>query len=118
MALLSSFGSNKSNGGGGGGNGLRSMKVSSESWADFHKKHRSRPTYVGSSANKRRANLSSGTMGRRASMGSSGGSNSSSGTAGSRIYGGSEGGSSSSSTNFDRRGSLSNGSQRRRSSMY
>ena len=98
MALLSSFGSNSR--GGGGGGGLRS-KVSSESWADFHKKHRSRPTYVGSSANKRRADLSSGMgMGRRASMGGSG---SSSETAGSRIFGG-EGSSPS--------------NQRRRSSMY
>ena len=101
MALLSSFGSNSSG-------GLRSKKKkNSESWADFHKKHRSRPTYVGSSANKRRADLSSG-MGRRASMGSGSG-----GTAGSRIFG-----SDGSSSNFDRRGSLSNGSQRRRSSMY
>ena len=100
MALLSSFGSSSR----GGGGGLRS-KVSSESWADFHKKHRSRPTYVGSSANKRRADLSSGMgMGRRASMGGSG-SGSSSETAGSRIFGGEGGGSSSSN-------------QRRRSSMY
>ena len=106
MALLSSFGYGRRNGSGGGGS-----SISTESWTDFHKKHRSRPTYVGSSANKRKATLSKGK--RSSSMGGVAGS--------SAIYGGT--GVPSSSGGYNRRGSMSNTGSNgvnntRRNSMY
>ena len=109
MALLSSFGYGRRNGSGGGGG----SSISTESWTDFHKKHRSRPTYVGSSANKRKATLSKGK--RSSSMGGAGVAGSSA------IYGGT-GVPSSSGGGYNRRGSMSNtgngGNGTRRNSMY
>ena len=110
MALLSSFGYGRR-----GGNGISGgSSISTESWTDFHKKHRSRPTYVGSSANKRKATLSKGK--RSSSMGGGGG------TGSSAIYGGTGVPSSSGGYN-NRRGSMSNtgsngGNNTRRNSMY
>ena len=75
--------------------------IATESWTDFHKKHRSRLTYVGSNANKRRATFNR-TSNRRSSVGGP-----AAGAGGSAIYGGAGGTSSSIASPGNRRGSLS-----------